>query len=238
MSPGAVVGWDLPPPARRRLLGSHRPRVPAHPGIVVTRNAVVRWDRISGTTKGGSFCRRRGVGLAYPLVPSFQWDGTNGCSIPFTAPGSYDNFLSLGYDFSFRNACDAHDMCYYTLGSSPEACNVDYINNLNDICYNGQFQGLTVSDILSGGTARAAAVANCYTRAGTMHSVVVGAQYKYHADAQRIQGDYINAVSAYLGSIRNTTVRICTTNSNDVGAAVAYWDAGNGSWTTLGSRLV
>ena len=49
----------------------------------------------------------------------------NGCSIPYIVPGSQDNFASLGYDFSFRSACNTNDICYYTLGTSPEICNTD-----------------------------------------------------------------------------------------------------------------
>jgi len=122
----------------------------------------------------------------------------NGCSIGFGSdPGQLDNFFSLGYDFSFKEACNKHDRCYYRLGSSGTECNLGYLKDLNAVCAAGAFQPLTWSDITFG-TYRAIAVAACFVRAETMSAAVGVGESSYHDEAQVRQREYLDEVDEYV----------------------------------------
>jgi len=124
----------------------------------------------------------------------------NGCSIPGGRPGEYDNFGSLGYDFSFREPCNNHDRCYYTLGTDAHDCNTRYRAELFQVCHNGASQALKPQDFLTGGASRAAAINNCLTRADFMSQAVFAAQQRYHTEAQNTQADYLRAVNNYIAN--------------------------------------
>ena len=151
-----------------------------------------------GTKDGISLpCWRNYVGSgegdeSLPLYPYAK--RPNGCSIPEGRPGEYDNFGSLGYDFSFTDVCNDHDRCYYTFGTTPSQCNLAYKRDLLKVCRDGIFQRLTPQDILTVGASRQAAVSNCLSRAETMSTAVIAAQSKYHSEAQSIQKAYLARV--------------------------------------------
>jgi hypothetical protein len=131
-----------------------------------------------------------------PLYPYAK--RPNGCSLPGSRPGTYDNFASLGYNFSFTEVCNKHDRCYYTDGTSPEGCNAAFANELGEVCSAGAFQPLKPQDVLSGGASRYAAVKNCKARAKTMATAVIAGQDKYHTEAQLRQKSYLRRVDEYV----------------------------------------
>jgi hypothetical protein len=135
----------------------------------------------------------------------------NGCSIPFGRPGEYDNLGALGYNFSFREVCNQHDHCYYTLGTRPEDCNSAFAMRLTKVCKDGETQlprNITtgVGEVLSGGGSRANAIRNCYERAKHMSEVTIAVQYKYHPAAQNIQKRYLRKVAEYIAASRPRTI--------------------------------
>jgi hypothetical protein len=140
-----------------------------------------------------------------PLYPYAK--RPNGCSIPGGRPGEYDNFGSLGYDFSFRDVCNRHDRCYYTLGTIGIQCNNDFTQGLFKVCKDGASQRLRPQDILTGGASRAIAIENCLRRAEWMSQAVVtgGLPFpgNYHQEAQNKQRRYLNKVGEFIASERS-----------------------------------
>ncbi|MBW4449207.1 MAG: hypothetical protein KME38_20685 [Spirirestis rafaelensis WJT71-NPBG6] len=138
-----------------------------------------------------------------PLYPYAK--RPNGCSIGEN-PGEYDNVGSHGYNFSFKEVCNAHDKCYYTLGTSPEACNAAFAAELAIVCRDNARQlpsiKVAVEEVLSSGGSRLAAIKNCYDRAKVMTDVTIAVQYKYHKLAQDKQARYIKKVNDFITSSR------------------------------------
>jgi hypothetical protein len=151
--------------------------------------AIPCWDDFKESDEGNE---------SLPFYPYAK--RANGCSIPGGRPGEYDNFGSLGYNFSFREPCNNHDRCYYTLGTDANDCNTRYRAELFQVCHNGASQPLKPQDFLTGGTSRAAAINNCLTRADFMSQAVFAAQQKYHPEAQNTQADYLRAVNNYIAN--------------------------------------
>jgi hypothetical protein len=135
-----------------------------------------------------------------PLYPYAK--RPNGCSIPSGKPGEYDNYGSLGYNFSFREPCNNHDRCYYTLGTTANQCNIKYTEELLRVCHDGASQALKPQDILTGGSSRASAVNNCLARADVISKAVIAAQSKYHLIAQNTQAKYLQEVDSYIANQR------------------------------------
>lgn len=141
-------------------------------------------------------------------LPSYPYaKRPNGCSIPGGRPGEYDNFGSLGYDFSFTDVCNRHDRCYYTLGTVGIQCNEEFTRGLFQVCKDGALQRLRPQDILTGGVSRAAAVQNCLLRAEWMSKAVVtgGLPFRgnYHQEAQDKQSKYLKKVEEHIASERS-----------------------------------
>ncbi|PHJ59017.1 hypothetical protein VF14_13715 [Nostoc linckia z18] len=141
-------------------------------------------------------------------LPSYPYaKRPNGCSIPGGRPGEYDNFGSLGYDFSFTEVCNNHDRCYYTIGTTEAQCNTAFTEGLFRVCHDKAFQPLKPQDILSGGISRATAIENCLRRAEWMSQVVVtgGLPFpgNYHQKAQDNQADYLRRVNDYIASFKS-----------------------------------
>ena len=141
-------------------------------------------------------------------LPSYPYaKRPNGCSIPGGRPGKYDNFGSLGYDFSFRDVCNRHDRCYYTLGTTGIQCNDGFTQGLFQVCKEGAFQRLRPQDILTGGASRAAAVDNCLRRAEWMSQAVVTGGLpspgNYHQEAQSKQKRYLSKVEEFIANRRS-----------------------------------
>lgn len=135
-----------------------------------------------------------------PLYPYAK--RPNGCSIPGGRPGEYDNFGSLGYNFSFRDICNRHDRCYYSLGTIGIQCNDEFTRGLFQVCKDGASQRLRPQDILTGGGSRVAAVDNCLRRAEWMSQAVVtgGLPFpgNYHQEAQSKQSRYLSKVEEFI----------------------------------------
>ncbi len=128
-------------------------------------------------------------------------------------PGEYDNFGSLGYDFSFRDVCNKHDRCYYTLGTIAIQCNDEFTRGLFQVCYDGALQRLRPQDILTGGASRAAAIDNCLRRAEWMSQIVVTAGLpfpeNYYQKAQSKQRRYLSKVEEFItGERRQAVIQI------------------------------
>ena len=134
-----------------------------------------------------------------PLYPYAK--RANGCSVPMAPPGKYDNFLSNGYNFSFREVCNQHDRCYFTLGTRPDQCNVPFARNLKKVCHNGLEQKNRAGDrslVLGVSPKKLLAYYACEERAKWMAEAVISAQQIYHSQSQRIQQNYLNKVEQYL----------------------------------------
>ncbi|KJH69657.1 DUF4189 domain-containing protein [Aliterella atlantica] len=180
-----------------------------------------------------------------PLYPYAK--RPNGCSIPGGRPGEYDNFGSLGYNFSFREACNRHDRCYYTLGTTPGQCNIPYAQELLQVCKDGIFQPLKPQDVVSSGKSRATAIANCEIRAEWMSKAVIAGQSKYHQEAQEKQARYLRKVDDFLiarrGQVLPTTVQDVELQPRYAGIAISpsgdyYYGWNDTNKQALESRLI
>ncbi|AFZ16425.1 Group XII secretory phospholipase A2 precursor (PLA2G12) [Allocoleopsis franciscana] len=140
-----------------------------------------------------------------PLYPYAK--RPNGCSLPKTRPGEYDNFASLGYNFSFKEVCNNHDRCYYTLGTRPENCNATFAVGLAEVCRDRATQlppdpKTFVIEVASAGMSRTNAIKNCYARAKIMSDAVIAAQYASHEEAQDRQKRYLRKVDEYVVEVK------------------------------------
>lgn len=180
-----------------------------------------------------------------PLYPYAK--RPNGCSIPGGRPGEYDNFGSLGYNFSFREVCNRHDHCYYTLGTTPGQCNIPYAQDLIQVCEDGISQSLKPQDIASGGTSRAAAIGNCVARAEWMSKAVIAGQSQYHQEAQDKQARYLRKIDDFLlarqGQVLPTTVQDVELQPRYAGIAISpsgdyYYGWNETDKQALESRLI
>lgn len=129
-----------------------------------------------------------------PLYPYAK--RTNGCSIPGAMPGEYDNLFAFGYDFNFRNVCDAHDKCYYTLGTYPSYCNEPFSAGLREVCEKGARQSPREDD--EDGRWLSRAISNCHTRANVMSTAVIRAENVAHRESQSNQRRYLQKVEEFL----------------------------------------
>jgi hypothetical protein len=145
---------------------------------------------------------------SYPLYPYAK--RPNGCSIEGTKPGSLDNFASLGHNYSFREACNQHDACYYTLGESPERCNSRFAENLANACTRGVQGRIRWNDVLSSGTLRSKAFMYCIQRARVVGSAVVAGGLPFPNNwfdrAQANQRNYLARVNEYVKCVRQRRV--------------------------------
>lgn len=103
---------------------------------------------------------------------------------------------------NFRTECDKHDRCYYTLGSSANDCNNDFIKNLKRACDNGLTREVKVCVLprLTGGCAQwlitrtppvPGTLEACYAIATTMYTAVqVGVLTGVFKEAQDKQRDH------------------------------------------------
>lgn len=123
----------------------------------------------------------------------------NGCSIPGAKPGANDSINILNINISFRDICDKHDKCYYTLGTTPWECNKPFEERLRARCEREiSNHAITGVDILTGGTSRASILATCYAKAESISLAVIGAQSDAHNNAQETQKKYNVRVKSYL----------------------------------------
>jgi hypothetical protein len=60
----------------------------------------------------------------------------NGCSVLNSRPGESDIFVIKGDVYNFKSACDAHDLCYYTLNSKADDCNQMFLGKMITECHN------------------------------------------------------------------------------------------------------
>ena len=113
----------------------------------------------------------------------------NGCS----AEGLQDIYEDLNRVFNdakwIEKACDEHDRCYYTLGTSSKACNAQFIIDATDACHN-----ITGTD-----TVFFMGVRNtlCGMKAWAVSSIANACSEKYFKEAQKKQKAYMKWVTRY-----------------------------------------
>lgn len=155
----------------------------------------------------------RGVtkyGIVLPINPNFPdafypyASRPDGCS----AEGLQDVY-DLANDFSnddewLEEACNAHDRCYYTLGTSSKECNEKFIVEAIDSCNN----------ISNRDTVLYMGMKNtfCGFKALTVSSAANACAEKYFADAQRRQKAYnqwvIKYEKAYIKAKREMMIEL------------------------------
>ena len=123
----------------------------------------------------------------------------NGCSVPGAVPGANDTITLFFVEISFTDICNAHDRCYYTLGTTPSECNGPFRHGLRIRCEHS-IAGHAQSgwDVATGGFSVIAALEACYNKADAMAIGVIGAQLTSHAIAQQKQRDYLERVNVYV----------------------------------------
>lgn len=120
----------------------------------------------------------------YPYASS-----PNGCS----AEGLHDVYEDLNRIFNddkwIKEACDTHDRCYYTEGSTSKECNAQFIIDATDACHN----------ISAKETVFFMGVRNtlCGMKALTVSSVANACSEKYFKEAQKKQKAYNQWVIRY-----------------------------------------
>lgn len=128
----------------------------------------------------------------------------NGCSIPSKSPGYFDTFNSGGtgvgaINISFKDICDEHDICYYTLNTGYRECNARLSERFRARCErevsNHRLNGY---DVFTFGASRAVILAACYTKGESIHAAVVGTQSIYHTEAQESQKKYLQMVKDFV----------------------------------------
>lgn len=127
----------------------------------------------------------------------------NGCSMPFSKPGTYDEFRDfLGIKVSFRDACNAHDRCYYTLGSDPNLCNSQFKANLRKACHRGLSGLLPKLHYFWGGGGRLEdASFKCQSRANSIYTATAAFEGHYHPIAQGMQLEYEKRVEDFVKAV-------------------------------------
>jgi hypothetical protein len=123
----------------------------------------------------------------------------NGCSIPRTSPGSNDTINLFNINISFTDICNAHDRCYYTLGTTPSECNEPFESGVRARCEKAIADHAENGwDVATLGASRATALETCYTKAEAMAVAVIGAQKLFHLVAQKREQNYLDKVNAYV----------------------------------------
>ncbi|HEY9129210.1 MAG TPA: hypothetical protein VIN02_05185 [Sulfurovum sp.] len=113
----------------------------------------------------------------------------NGCS----AEGLQDVYEDLNRIFDddkwIEEACNKHDRCYYTEGSSSKECNAEFIINATDAC----------NHISGEQTVMLMGIRNslCGMKALTVSSIANACSEKYFKEAQKKQKAYNQWVSRY-----------------------------------------
>lgn len=110
----------------------------------------------------------------------------NGCSVLNLPPGTMDTFEILDDTFSFKDACDNHDACYYTLRSDRAICNTIFLEKMTAECSHGS----NITRPL------------CLARANTFHDAVVASSAIVHAYSQSLQIDYFKQVEIFIDKSR------------------------------------
>ena len=123
----------------------------------------------------------------------------NGCSVPGAMPGANDTITLFFIEVGFADICNAHDRCYYTLGTTPRECNEPFKSGLRDRC--DEVIAAHVEggwDVVTRGISVATALEACHTKADAMAMGVIAAQQMSHAQAQMKQQRYLERVNAYV----------------------------------------
>ena len=132
-----------------------------------------------------------------PNFPNAQFpyaQGPDGCSGPNRPEEVRDTWGPV----NFTPACQAHDICYYTLGSSSRDCNDRFLKNLDQACHHDlrihipevRLLGKVVSPE-SWLPPEPTSLAACRGLAKVYHwGVERGADLGYFETAQSLQGDY------------------------------------------------
>jgi hypothetical protein len=127
----------------------------------------------------------------------------NGCSVPGAIPGANDTITLFFIEIGFTDICNAHDRCYYTLGTTPRECNEPFKSGLRARCDDviaAHVEGGW--DIVTRGISIATALEACHTKADAMAMGVIAAQQMSHAQAQINQQKYLTRVEAYVKQAR------------------------------------
>ena len=190
---GAVLVNMLPDAAPAVNANDDHPGVLEHDCGSVDGIALPCWQEYLGDGEGGE---------SLPYYPYAK--RPNGCSVPGAVPGANDTINLFFIDISFTDICNAHDRCYYTLGTTPRECNVPFQHGLRIRCEHG-IAGHAQSgwDIATGGFSVVAALEACYNKADAMAIGVMGAQLRSHATAQKNQQEYLARVTAYVEAARS-----------------------------------
>ena len=93
----------------------------------VGNNGVNSYDILGQKKPCSEYAKTRGSGSSAKGRTSEQNKpaNPNGCTLAPDQPSIF---------FSFRPACDAHDICYQTCGSNRETCDSSFRSDLFDIC--------------------------------------------------------------------------------------------------------
>ena len=158
-------------------------------------------DEARGVTKNG---------IVLPMNPNFPdafypyASRPNGCS----AEGLQDVYDLANEFFDddkwLKEACNAHDRCYFTEGTTAKECNEKFIVETVDSCNNIS----NVETIMFMGTRNAI----CGMKALTISSAANACAEKYFAEAQRKQKAYnqwvIDYEKAYLKAKREMMIKL------------------------------
>jgi hypothetical protein len=112
----------------------------------------------------------------FPSSAFPYYEAPNGCS---NSPDS--NWFNSGT--GFKPACDNHDRCYATVGTSKDTCDDNFKNDMDRICATGT------------------PVTGCSTAAKLYYGAVIEYGTSPHTSAQSQQREYIKSIYAWLSGI-------------------------------------
>jgi len=138
---------------------------------------------------GKDFAGRSEGNETLPMFPFAKRE--NGCSIPGFRPGDLDD-LSFSVPFfsfraSFRDACNAHDRCYYSPATLAHKCNEKFHDDLSRACEKGFNDSL--GDITS--APGAVLLPLCYAKVEAVWLPVKTLEDGVHDEAQKHTGHYL-----------------------------------------------
>lgn len=110
----------------------------------------------------------------------------NGCSVLNTRPGESDIFVIKGDVYNFKEACDAHDLCYYTPNSRADDCNQMFLEKMITECHNS-------------GSSKTRHF--CIDRAKVFFDAVESSKVFVHRYSQKNEFEYLQRVQDYISHV-------------------------------------
>ena len=133
-----------------------------------------------------TYLRRNEGDESLPFYPYAK--RPNGCSLLNQMPGKSDEFTIKKDTYNFKEACNTHDRCYYTLNSDQHECNQSLLANMNMACT----QSGSVDTRIW-----------CFDRAKVFYDAVESFSPIVHRYSQFLENSYLSRVEKYLSTMKH-----------------------------------